>query len=60
MDLISYWAKKMINILLLIHHTPNDKLKSRGGEAIRDSSKNSILLQKIKKKKVLLIKQKIL
>lgn len=51
MDLISYWAKKDDKYIALIHHTPNDKLKSRGGEAIRDSSKIQYFLQKIKDEK---------
>lgn len=50
MDLISHWAKKDDKYIALIHHTPSDKLKSRGGEAIRDSSKIQYFVTKPKDK----------
>ena len=55
MDLISHWAKKDDKYIALIHHTPNDKLKGRGGEAIRDSSKVQYFLQKVKDEKGVLV-----
>ena len=57
MDLISHWAKKDDKYIALIHHTPNDKLKGRGGEAIRDSSKVQYFLQKIKDEKGVLVER---
>jgi hypothetical protein len=50
MDLIAFWAKKDDKYIALIHHTPGDKLKGRGGEAIRDSSKIQYFLTKPKDK----------
>lgn len=50
MDLISFWAKKDDKYIALIHHTPGDKLKGRGGKAIRDSSKIQYFVTKPKDK----------
>ena len=55
MDLISKKKKKDDKYIALIHHTPNDKLKGRGGEAIRDSSKVQYFLQKVKDEKGVLV-----